>query len=57
MYYYQEEVEGFINAFGEAYLGFWEGETPSVIPPSTPLPLPADLAVYPPPKRFIAGGS
>ena len=55
LYYYQEEVEGFINGYGEAYLGFWEVETPSVFPPATPLPLLVDLAVYPL-KHFIAGG-
>ena len=48
LYYYQEEVEGIINAYGKSYLGFWEVETPSVIPPSTPLPLPVDLTAYPP---------
>ena len=45
-YYYQEEVEGYINAYGEAYLGFCEVETPSLIPASTRLPLPVDLAAY-----------
>ena len=56
MDYYQEEVEGFIDANGDANLGFWEVETPSVIPPSAPLPLPLDRAAYPL-KHFIAVGS
>ena len=56
LYYYQQEVEGFVNANGDAYLGFWEVETPSVVPPSTTLPLPVDLAAYPP-AHFTAGGS
>ena len=28
LYFYHEPVEGFVNAFGEAYLGFWGVETP-----------------------------
>ena len=55
LYNYQEEVEGFINANGEAYIGFWEVEKASVIPPSRTLPLPADLAAYPL-EHFIVGG-
>ena len=45
--FYHEEVEGFVNAFGEAYLGFWGVETPHVVPPDTPLPLPVDFSTYP----------
>ena len=56
LYYYHEEVEGFINAYWEAYLGFLEVETPSVVPPSTTLPLPSDLTAYPPPEHSIVGG-
>ena len=48
LYYYQEQVEGFSKANVDAYLGFWEVETPSVVPPSTLVPLPVDLAAYPP---------
>ena len=48
LYYYHEEVEGFINADGDAYVVFWEVQTPSVVPPSTTLPLPSDLTAYPP---------
>ena len=47
LYFYHEEVEGFVNAFGEAYLGFWGVETPDVVPPATPLPLPVDFSTYP----------
>ena len=47
LYLYQEEVEGFENAIGETYLGFWEVETPYLVPPATPLPLPVDLSTYP----------
>ena len=32
MYFQQEQVEGFGNAFGEAYSGFWELEIPYVVP-------------------------
>ena len=47
LYFYQEEVDGFVNAFGEAYMGFWGVETPHVVPPDTPLPLPVDFSIYP----------
>ena len=47
LYFYHEEVEGFVNAFGEAYTGFWGVETPHVVPPATPLPLHVDLSTYP----------
>ena len=47
LYFYHEEVEGFVIAFGEAYLGFWEVETPHRVPPATPLPLPIDFTTYP----------
>ena len=27
LYFYHEEGEGFVNAFGEAYIGFWGGSS------------------------------
>ena len=42
-HFFQEEIEGFVNAYGEAYLGFWTTETPHVAEPMTTLPLAVDL--------------
>ena len=43
-YYYQKEVARFRNAYGEAFLGFSEVETPSVVPALTALPLPVNIS-------------
>ena len=47
VYLYHEDVEGFVNMFSEAYLSFWERETPYLIPPATELPLPVAFSAYP----------
>ena len=47
LYFYQQEVKGFANPFGEPYLGVWGVESPHMVPPSTPLPLPVDISTYP----------
>ena len=46
LYFYKEAVGGFGNAYGEGYFGFWEGETPHVVPPATAPPLPVDFSAY-----------
>ena len=37
LYFYQEDVEGIVNANGEAYLWFWTTETQQVGSAMTPL--------------------
>ena len=47
LYFYHEEVGGFVNAYGEAYLSYWTQETPQLAPDVTPPSLMVDLAAYP----------
>ena len=47
LYFFHEQIEGFVNAYDEAYLGLWIMETPHLAPPMTPLQLPFDLSAYP----------
>ena len=46
LYFYPEYVEGFVNAYGEASLGFWTTETPHVFRPGCTIPGTVDPSSY-----------
>ena len=47
LYFFQEEIEGFVNTYSEEYLGFWTTESAPLVRPMVPLLLLLDVSVYP----------
>ena len=47
LYYFHEEMEGFVNADGETYLSFWEVENPAFAAPATPPSMRTNFATLP----------
>lgn len=46
LYFYHDEVEVYVNAYGEAYLGFVSTESPILSREMSPLPGPLDPSSY-----------